>query len=162
MHGHYSSASRILSQSPPQPHTLSPLPAVSGSSHTRKKTIKFGVVIHMQESPPQKRFFVGCSSPFMRLAQHLTALRGWWKQSLPHRRKPDVLRPSIVECEGLLQGNTTTAMHDLSTHPDTAWHQRPCTPSVSSASCVHSPRPLTSPPFFATTLMAPSTEGHSK
>ena len=25
----------------------------------------------------QKRFLVGCSSPFMRLAQHLTALRAW-------------------------------------------------------------------------------------
>ena len=27
-------------------------------------------VIHTQESPPQERFLVGCSSPFMRLAQH--------------------------------------------------------------------------------------------
>ena len=26
------------------------------------------VVIHVQECPPHKRFFVGCSSPFMRLA----------------------------------------------------------------------------------------------
>ena len=32
-------------------------------------------VIDMQEIPLQKRFLVGCSSPFIRLAQHLTALR---------------------------------------------------------------------------------------
>ena len=29
-------------------------------------------VIHMQDNPPQKGFLVGCSSPFTRLAQHLT------------------------------------------------------------------------------------------
>ena len=34
-------------------------------------------VIHTQENPPQKWFFVGSSSPCMRLAQHLTALRAW-------------------------------------------------------------------------------------
>ena len=34
-------------------------------------------VINMQETPPQKRFVVGCSSPFVRLAEHLTALRAW-------------------------------------------------------------------------------------
>ena len=48
----------------------------------------------MQENPPQKRFLVGCSSPFMRLAQHLTALRAWCKQcnvclwSVETRRAP--------------------------------------------------------------------------
>ena len=38
-----------------------------------------------QESPPQKRFLVGCSSPFMRLAKHLTPLRAEGKQYLPGR-----------------------------------------------------------------------------
>ena len=33
------------------------------------------------EPPP----LVGCSSPFMRLARHLTALRPWCKQCLPGR-----------------------------------------------------------------------------
>ena len=42
----------------------------------------FDAVIHMQENPPQKRFLAGCSSPFMRLAKHLTALRAWCKQCL--------------------------------------------------------------------------------
>ena len=28
---------------------------------------------------------IGCSSPFMRLSQHLTALRAWYKQCLPGR-----------------------------------------------------------------------------
>ena len=34
-------------------------------------------VTRMQESPSHKRFLVGCSSPFMRLAEHLTAVRAW-------------------------------------------------------------------------------------
>ena len=42
-------------------------------------------VIHFQESPPRKRCLVGCTSPFMRLAQHLTALRTWCEQCLPGR-----------------------------------------------------------------------------
>ena len=32
-------------------------------------------VVHVQENLPQKRSLVGCSSPFMRLAQYPTALR---------------------------------------------------------------------------------------
>ena len=37
----------------------------------------FDAVIHLFASLPQKRFLVGCSSPFMRLAENLTALRAW-------------------------------------------------------------------------------------
>ena len=36
-------------------------------------------------SLPHKRFLVGCSPPFMRLAKPLTALRAWCKQYLPGR-----------------------------------------------------------------------------
>ena len=53
-------------------------------------------VSHVQENAPQKRFVVGCSPPFMRLAQHLTALRAWCKQCLPRRQKPDMLCPGIA------------------------------------------------------------------
>ena len=62
-----------------------PAIAVSGSGHTRKQSNSFDAVIHVQESPPHKRFLrvVGCNSNFMRLAQHLTALRAWCKQCLP-------------------------------------------------------------------------------
>ena len=35
------------------------------------------IIHNMQESPPRKRFSVGCSSTFMRLAKPLTALRAW-------------------------------------------------------------------------------------
>ena len=42
-------------------------------------------VIYMQESLHQKRFLVGCSSPFTQLDQHLTELRAWCKQCLPGR-----------------------------------------------------------------------------
>ena len=45
----------------------------------------FDVVIHMQEGPPHTRFLAGCSSSFMRLAQHLTALRAWRWRCLPGR-----------------------------------------------------------------------------
>ena len=59
--------------------------AVSGSGHTGKQIYSFDAVIHMQESPPHKRFLVGCSSPSMRLVQHLPALGAWCKQCLPGR-----------------------------------------------------------------------------
>ena len=59
--------------------------AVSGSGYTRKQINSFEAVIHTQESPPQKGLLVGCSSLFMRLARHLTALRAWCKQHLPAR-----------------------------------------------------------------------------
>ena len=38
-------------------------------------------------SPPDKWFSVGCSSPFMRLAEHLTALRAW-RMPIKLRRAP--------------------------------------------------------------------------
>ena len=53
-------------------------------------------------SPSYERFLEGCSSPFMRLAEHLTALRVWCKQCLPGWRKPDVLRPGIVGMRGCM------------------------------------------------------------
>ena len=53
----------------------------------------FDAVIHMQESPPQKRFLVGCSSTFMRLAQHRTALAS---NVLLFRLKADVVLPGVV------------------------------------------------------------------
>ena len=63
----------------------------------------------------------GCSSTFMRLAEHLTALRTWCKQCLPGWCKPDVLRPGILGMQGSYQyGHTTTAMHKLSTHTPSA------------------------------------------
>ena len=36
-------------------------------------------------SPPHKQFLQGFSSPFVQLAEHLTALRAWCKQCLPGR-----------------------------------------------------------------------------
>ena len=41
---------------------------VSGSRHTRKQINSLDAVIYMQESLPQTRFIVFCSSPVMRLA----------------------------------------------------------------------------------------------
>ena len=37
----------------------------------------------MSRSPSHEQLLQGCSSPFMRLAEYLTALRAWCKQSLP-------------------------------------------------------------------------------
>ena len=47
--------------------------AVSRSDRAGKQIDYFDAVIHMQESPPHKRILVGCSSPSMRLAEHLAA-----------------------------------------------------------------------------------------
>ena len=66
----------------------------------------------------------------MRLAEHLTALRAWCKQCLPGWCKPDVLRPGIVGMRGSMvarvYGNTTTAMHKLSTPPSFRGIERLC------------------------------------
>ena len=59
--------------------------AVSGSGYTRKYNKYFDTVIRMQGSLPQKRFLIGCSSAFMRIAEHLSPLRAWCKKSLPGR-----------------------------------------------------------------------------
>ena len=66
-----------------QLHGNSIIIAVSGSGHTGTQINYFDAVIHMQESPARTRFSVGCSSAFMRLAEHLTALRACWTQRLP-------------------------------------------------------------------------------
>ena len=47
--------------------------------------ISFDAVIRMPESSPHKQFLVGCCSPFMRVAEHLTELRASCKQCLPGR-----------------------------------------------------------------------------
>ena len=38
------------------------------------------------ESLPDRHFFVGCSPPFIRFAEHLTALRAWCRRRLPAGR----------------------------------------------------------------------------
>ena len=61
--------------------------AVSRSGHTGKQINQFIRRSRpcVQKSPPHKRFLVGCSSPFMRLAEHLTVLRAWCQRYLPGR-----------------------------------------------------------------------------
>ena len=44
-----------------------------------------GVDGRTRKKNPLSHLTVGCSSPFMRLAEHLTALRAWCKQCLPGR-----------------------------------------------------------------------------
>ena len=51
-------------------------------------------------SPPHKRFLVGCNSPCMRRAQHLTALRTWCNVCLVGE-KPTCPAPALKGCEGL-------------------------------------------------------------
>ena len=75
-------------------------------------------VIHMQGNPPQKRILVGCSSPFMRLAEHITALRAWCKQCMPGRlvktRRAPSRRCRDARCYGRIYIYKTTAVHDVS------------------------------------------------
>ena len=83
--------------------------AAFGSGRTRKQIKSLDAVIHTQESPPQKRFLVGCSSTLMRLAQHLTALRAWCYIVLYSAsdvclvgENPTCSVPALQGCEGLL------------------------------------------------------------
>ena len=76
----------------------------------------------MQESPPYKRSclkIVGCSSPFRRPAEHLTALRGWCYIAMsPWSVKSR--RALSRRCrDARVYGHTTTAMHDNEYIPPT-------------------------------------------
>ena len=97
--------------------------SLSLASHPLTNSVD--AVIHMQESPPQKRFLVGCSSPFMRLTQHLTVLRAWCNVFLVGA-KPDVLSPGIVGMRGPL----------WSYGYDYAWHEYTLPPSCPRATPV--------------------------
>ena len=73
--------------SPPYGHTttaMHEIEYISPIEYTPPRANQLvDTVIHMQENPSQKRFLTGRSSPFVRLAEHLTALRAWCKQCLP-------------------------------------------------------------------------------
>ena len=45
--------------------------------------VLFFVFLHPPPNAPHKWFLVGCSSPFMRLAEHLAALHAWCKRDVP-------------------------------------------------------------------------------
>ena len=70
----------------------------------------FDAVIHSQECPSHKRFLVGCSSPFMRLPQHLPGLQAVPAWSMKNRRA----RTRHFR-EARVYDHTTinTAMHDM-------------------------------------------------
>ena len=77
----------------------------------------FDAVIHLQERPPHKRFLVGCSSPFMRLAEHLTAIRVRLKQWLVVWSVKTKRAPSRHCRDGSMVIRLRTAMHVMSTPP---------------------------------------------
>ena len=68
--------------------TVSPPPCL-WSSHIRKRNNSLALSSTSKtvgtrcRSPSYERFLEGCSSPFIRRAEHLTALRAWCKQCLP-------------------------------------------------------------------------------
>ena len=91
--------------------------AVSGSGHTRKHTNSLDAVIRTQESSPRQRLLEGCSYPFMRVVQHLTALRAWCKQCLSVKNQR---APSRHCRDASIYGLSATVMHDtadMSTPP---------------------------------------------
>ena len=69
---------------------------------TRPLYSSFDAVIHKKEIPPHKRSVVGRSSPFMRLAEHLTAplARGASDVCLIGGN-PMCSFPALEGCEGL-------------------------------------------------------------
>ena len=93
--------------------------AVSGSGHARKNVDAFGAVIHMQENPPHRRFVVGCSPPFMRLARDTSRFAS---RSVPILsvflvgESPTVSVPAWQGCEDLSSYNYT-AIHGMNTPP---------------------------------------------
>ena len=72
---------------------VSPLLSLEVATPQNKSTTVIHAVIHTQENPPQTRFLVGCSSPFMRLAKTPDDV-------CLGRLKPDVLRPGIAGMRG--------------------------------------------------------------
>ena len=100
VYGHTTTAMHKLSTpSPPPPPPL-------WSDHTKKQSNSLVLLSISKKvgtrcrSPSYERSLERCSSPFMRLAEHLTALRAWCKQCLSGWSKPDVLRPDIVRMQG--------------------------------------------------------------
>ena len=57
-------------------------------------------------------------SPFMRLAQHLTALRTWCKKAMSAWSVKTRRAPSRHCRDARVHGHTTTAMHGMSTPPN--------------------------------------------
>ena len=87
--------------------------------HTGKQTDLTDAVIYIQESPPHRRFLVECSSPFMRLAQRLTALRA--SRKLVSTWSVKTRRALSRHCRGAkVYGHTTTAVHGMGTPPSSA------------------------------------------
>ena len=71
-------------------------------------------VICMQESPPRKQFLAYCSSPFMRLAEHLTALGSALGASTVclDGEHPTRSVPALHGCEGLWSYEYGHACHE--------------------------------------------------
>ena len=78
------------------------------SSHTRKQSNSLALSSVSKKvgtrcrSPSYERFLEGWSSPFMRLAEHRTALRAWYKHCRPLvGENPTCPVPTEWGCEGL-------------------------------------------------------------
>ena len=69
--------------------------------HTRKQINPSDAAIQMEGSPPHKRFLVGCSSPFTRLAGRFMALHAWCKQCLPVRWNPTCPASALQGRDGI-------------------------------------------------------------
>ena len=92
------------------------------SGHTRKQSNQLALSSISKKvgtkcrSPSYERFLEGCSSPFMRLAERLTALRAWCKQMSAWLVKIRRV-PSRHSRHARVYGHTTTVMHKLCTPP---------------------------------------------
>ena len=95
----------FLCWTPPPYYICLPPPAVvSGDQKTKYNSLALSSISKnvgtRRRSPSYERFLEGWSSPFMRFAEHLTALRAWCKRRLPDWWKLDVLRPGMVGMRG--------------------------------------------------------------
>ena len=65
------------------------------------KSVHSTLSFKIQKVLPHRWFLLGCSSPFLRLAQHLTALRAWCKKFFLVNESPMCSVPALQGCEGL-------------------------------------------------------------
>ena len=111
----------------------------------------------MQKNPLQKRFFVGCSSPYIYIyatrRTHLVSLRARCK----HARSAWSIKPNVLSrhCRGAtVYGHTTTAMNDNEyTPPPSDDGYAPCVAFARGAEHFFLLAPLDSDRISMTTLV---------
>ena len=87
------------------------------SSHSALSSMRCKKVRTRCRVAPHKSLLQRCSSPFMRLAEHLNALRAWCKQSMSAWSVKTRRALSRYCRDARVYGHTTTVMYDKMSIP---------------------------------------------